>query len=183
VGVISSAEVDANGGQLLVTYVNVDENIDFWGSDISARVLLNGGFSIAASGSFVSEDRWQTQNAGLVTLNAPARKATLALAYDDGEGSGLSGEARMRYTSGFPVNSGVYVGLKCLPDASTSPLAEDCVSAYTLFDMNFGYRLPVRGRRTTLQVSATNLFGEAYRPFPGTPSIGRTVLARIKYDF
>jgi hypothetical protein len=46
-----------------------------------------------------------------------------------------------------------------------------------------GYRLPVRGRKTTLQVSVTNLFNEGYRPFPGTPTIGRTILARVKYDF
>jgi len=183
VGVISSADINANGGQLLVTYVNVDENIDYWGSDLSARLLLNRGWSLNASGSFVSEDRWQTENAGLVTLNAPRKKMSLAMAYDDSEGSGIMGEARMRYTSGFPVNSGVYIGLNCIAGASNSPLAEDCVSAYTLFDLNLGYRLPVRGRRTTLQVSGTNLLGEAYRPFPGTPNIGRTILARVRYEF
>jgi len=183
VGVISSEEVHANGGQLLVTYVNVDENLDYWGSDLSLRVLLNRGWSVTGSGSWVSEDRWNTENAGLVTLNAPKTKGALALNYDDGEGSGLSGEARMRYTAGFPVNSGVYIGTKCIEGASASPLAEECVSAYTLFDLNLGYRLPVRGRRTTLQVSATNLFNESYRPFPGTPTMGRTVLARIRYDF
>jgi iron complex outermembrane receptor protein len=183
VGVISSDEIHANGGQLLVTYVNVDENLDYWGSDLSLRVLLNRGWSFTASGSFVSEDRWQTQNAGLVTLNAPKSKGSLALNYDDGEGSGLTGEARLRYTAGFPVNSGVYIGTKCIAGSTTSPLAEDCVSAFTLMDLNLGYRLPMRGRRTTLQVSATNLFNEAYRPFPGTPNIGRTILARVRYDF
>jgi iron complex outermembrane receptor protein len=183
VGVISSADINANGGQLLVTYVNVDENIGYWGSDLSARLLLNRGWSLNASGSFVSEDRWQTENAGLVTLNAPRKKMSLAMSYDDSEGSGVSGEARMRYTSGFPVNSGVYIGLNCIAGASNSPLAEDCVSAYTLFDLNLGYRLPMRGRRTTVQVSGTNLLGEAYRPFPGTPKIGRTILARVRYEF
>jgi hypothetical protein len=29
----------------------------------------------------------------------------------------------------------------------------------------------------------TNLFNESYRPFPGTPNIGRMLLARVKYDF
>ncbi|HEX8907379.1 MAG TPA: TonB-dependent receptor, partial [Longimicrobiaceae bacterium] len=182
VGVISSSAVHANGAQLLVTYVNVDENIDLWGSDLSARFILNRDWSLNTSGSFISDDRWQTANAGLVTLNAPTKKATVSLNYDGLESSGFMGEARMRYTSGFPVNSGVYIGTRCL-GGTPSPLAEDCVSAYTLFDMNLGYRLPVQGRRTTLQVSATNLFNEGYRPFPGTPTIGRTILARIKYDF
>jgi iron complex outermembrane receptor protein len=183
VGVISAPSVHANSAQLLVTYVNVDENIDLWGSDLSARFIVNHEWSVSASGSYVSDDRWQTRNAGLVTLNAPTKKATLALTYDGAETSGFSAEARMRYTAGFPVNSGVYIGTRCLPGGDTSPLAEDCVSAYTLFDLNLGYRLPVRGRKTTLQVSTTNLFNEAYRPFPGTPDIGRTILARIKYDF
>jgi iron complex outermembrane receptor protein len=183
VGVISAPSVHANGAQLLVTYVNVDENIDLWGSDLSARFILNHDWSFSASGSYVSDDRWQTANAGLVTLNAPTKKATLALNYDGAESSGFTGEARMRYTSGFPVNSGVYIGTRCLAGGATSPLAEDCVSAYTLFDLNLGYRVPVQGRKTTLQVSVTNLFNDGYRPFPGTPTIGRTILARIKYDF
>jgi outer membrane receptor for ferrienterochelin and colicins len=183
VGVISSPGVHANSAQLLVTYVNVDENIDLWGSDLSARFLVNDEWSVSASGSFVSDDRWQTRNAGLVTLNAPTKKATMTVTYDGAETTGFSAEGRMRYTAGFPVNSGVYIGTRCLEGASSSPLAEDCVSAYTLFDANLGYRLPVRGRKTTLQVSVTNLFNEGYRPFPGTPTIGRTILARVKYDF
>jgi len=183
VGVISAPSVHANSAQLLVTYVNVDENIDLWGSDLSARFILNHDWSFSASGSYVSDDRWQTVNAGLVTLNAPTKKGILALNYDGAESSGFTGEARMRYTSGFPVNSGVYIGTRCLAGGATSPLAEDCVSAYTLFDLNLGYRVPVQGRKTTLQVSVTNLFNDGYRPFPGTPTIGRTILARIKYDF
>ncbi len=182
VGVVSSSSVHANGAQLLVTYVNVDENIDLWGSDLSARFILNREWSLNTSGSYISEDRWQTANAGLVTLNAPRKKATMSLSYDGAESSGFMGEARMRYTSGFPVNSGVYIGTRCL-GGTPSPLAEDCVSAYTLFDLNLGYRLPMPGRKTTLQVSVTNLFNEGYRPFPGTPTIGRTILARVKYDF
>ncbi|HEX6751735.1 MAG TPA: TonB-dependent receptor [Longimicrobium sp.] len=182
VGVVSSSSVHANGAQLLVTYVNVDENIDLWGSDLSARFILNREWSLNTSGSYISEDRWQTANAGLVTLNAPRKKGTVSLSYDGAESSGFMGEARMRYTSGFPVNSGVYIGTRCL-GGTPSPLAEDCVSAYTLFDLNLGYRLPMPGRKTTLQVSVTNLFNEGYRPFPGTPTIGRTILARVKYDF
>lgn len=181
VAVVSSADVHANGGQLLVTYVNVDEDIDVNGADVSAKLLLTDVFSLGASGSWVSDDRWQTQNAGLVTLNAPRRKATVTAGYDNVEGNGLNAELRMRYTSGFPVNSGVYIGTQCLGDSS--PLAEPCVKSYTLFDLTAGYRLPGNMRHTTLQVSVTNLANDSYRPFPGTPNIGRMVLARVKYDF
>ncbi|HEV7587386.1 MAG TPA: TonB-dependent receptor [Longimicrobium sp.] len=182
VAVISSADVHANGGQLLVTYVNVDENIDVNGADLSAKFLVSPVFSLGASGSWVSDDRWQTQNAGLVTLNAPTRKATLTAGYDNVDGNGLNAEVRMRYTSGFPVNSGVYIGTLCL-GGTQGALAEACVKSYTLFDANAGYRLPGNLRHTTLQLSVTNLFNESYRPFPGTPKLGRMVLARVKYDF
>jgi iron complex outermembrane receptor protein len=183
VGVISSPDVNANGGQLLVTYVNVDEALDLWGWDVSARVLIRKEWSLNASASWASEDHWQTQSAGLVTLNAPTRKATLALNYDDSEDTGLSSELRVRYTNGFPVNSGVYVGTLCLNLPNPSPLAEDCVDDFTLLDLNLGYRLPFGRRNTSLQMSITNLLNEDYRPFPGVPNIGRMLLARVKYDF
>ena len=179
VGVISSADVDANGGQLLVTYVNVDETIELWGSDISATALLGDEFALSGSFSWVSDDVFRTRNAGLVTLNAPTRKGTLALAYDNDD-TGLFGEARMRYSDGFPVNSGVYVGTACLGE--TGPLVEGCVSDFTLFDLNVGYRLPF-ARGTTLTVNVQNLMDEDYRPFPGAPTMGRMVIARLRYDF
>ena len=181
-GVISSADVNANSAQLLVTYVNVDETLDVWGTDLSARVLISDEWSVAATGSWVNRDYWDTESAGLVTLNAPRRKASLSALYANDD-TGLSGELRVRHTSGFPVNSGVYVGTLCVPDYDGGPLAEPCVKDYSLVDLNLGYRIPLGRRNTTLQVSVSNLFDEDYRPFPGVPRIGRMVLARVRYDF
>jgi outer membrane receptor for ferrienterochelin and colicins len=182
-GVISSDNVDARGAQLLVTYVNVDETIDLWGSDVSATALLGSEWELSGTVSFVNENAWQTDNAGLVTLNAPQWKGGVTLNYDNDD-TGLFGEVRMRYNDAFPVNSGVYVGTRCLnkPDDVPNPLQEDCVDSYTLFDANLGYRLPmVRG--TTLNVLVSNLLDEDYRPFPGSPTMGRMLIARIKYEF
>jgi outer membrane receptor for ferrienterochelin and colicins len=181
-GVISSDDVDARGGQLLVTYVNVDETIDLWGTDISATALLGNEWQLGGSVSYMSEDMFQTENAGLVTLNAPQWKGTMSLDYDNDD-TGLFGQVRMRYSDGFPVNSGVYVGTRCIDDPEPEgPLEEDCVESYTLFDLNLGYRLPmVRG--ATLNVLVNNLLDEDFRPFPGTPAMGRMVIARIRYDF
>jgi outer membrane receptor protein involved in Fe transport len=48
--------------------------------------------------------------------------------------------------------------------------------------VNLGYRLPmVRG--ATLNVLVNNVLDEDYRPFPGSPALGRMLIARIKYDF
>ena len=183
VGVVSSADVDAPGGQLLVTYVNVDETIDLWGTDVSATALLGNEWQLSASASYMSEDVFETENAGVVTLNSPQRKGTLALDYDNDD-TGLFGQVRARYSDGFPVNSGVYIGTACLnePGDPVPALQEACVDSYTLFDVNVGYRLPmVPG--ATLNVLVSNLLNADYRPFPGVPTMGRTVIARIKYDF
>jgi outer membrane receptor for ferrienterochelin and colicins len=182
-GTVSSADVDAPGAQLLVTYVNVDETIDLWGTDVSATALLGNEWQLGASASFMSEDVFETENAGVVTLNAPKWKGTVALDYDNDD-TGLFGQVRMRYSDAFPVNSGVYVGTECLnvPGEPIPALQESCVDAYTLFDVNLGYRLPmVRG--ATLNVLVNNLLDADYRPFPGTPTMGRMLIARIKYDF
>jgi outer membrane receptor for ferrienterochelin and colicins len=182
-GTISSADVDARSAQLLVTYVNVDETIDLWGTDVSATALLGNEWELTGSVSWVNENVWNTTNAGLVTLNAPTLKGGLALDYDNDD-TGLFGEVRMRYNDEFPVNSGVYVGTACLNEEGQTPpaLQENCVDSYTLFDLNLGYRLPmVRGATVNLLVN--NLLDEGYRPFPGSPTLGRMVIARIKYDF
>lgn len=182
-GVISSADVDAGGAQVLVTYVNVDETIDVWGTDISATALLGNEWELSGSVSFVNENVWDTESAGLVTLNAPRWKGGVTLDYDNDD-TGLFGQVRARYNEAFPVNSGVYIGTACLnePGDPVNPLQESCVDSYTLFDLNLGYRLPmVQG--ATLNVLVNNLLDEEYRPFPGSPTMGRMLIARIKYDF
>ena len=182
-GVISSDDIDAGGAQVLVTYVNVDETIDVWGTDVSATALLGNEFELSGTVSFVNENVWATENAGLVTLNAPKLKGGVTLDYDNDD-TGLFGQARVRYNDAFPVNSGVYIGTECLnePGDPVNPLQEDCVDAYTLFDLNLGYRLPmVRG--ATLNVLVNNVLDTEYRPFPGSPTLGRMLIARIKYDF
>jgi iron complex outermembrane receptor protein len=137
---------------------------------------------ISGSTSYASDDVFHTRNAGIVTLNAPQWKRNLSISYDKG-GSGLFGEARMRHSSAFPVKSGVYVGTACINKTGVpAALEEPCVDSYTLFDASLGYRLRmVPG--TTVQVSAQNLLDEDYRPFPGAPTIGRMVIARVKVEF
>lgn len=182
-GVISSPGIDAQGAQVLVTYVNVDETIDMWGTDVSATALLGNEWELSGTLSYVNENLWETESAGLVTLNAPQWKGGVALSYDNDD-TGLFGEARMRYNDAFPVNSGVYIGTRCLnaPGETPSALQEDCVEAYTLFDLNLGYRLPmVTG--TTFNLMVNNVLNEDYRPFPGAPVMGRMLIARVKYEF
>jgi outer membrane receptor for ferrienterochelin and colicins len=181
-GVVSSQDVHANGGQLLVTYTNVDETIELWGSDISATALLTDQWSLSATASFVNEDVFETESAGVVTLNAPKRKGSLSVLYRNDD-AGFNGELRARYNDAFPVNSGVYIGTRCLGgDHAKSFLTEDCVESYTLLDLTLGYRIP-RVQGTSLQLAVQNLLDEDYRAFPGAPTIGRLALLRLKYEF
>jgi iron complex outermembrane receptor protein len=182
--VASSADVAALGTDLLATYVNFGE-INYWGADISATALLNDEWSVGMSASFVSEDNFCLIDAGeicpteqLVALNAPKRKGTLSLSYR-GLTSGFNGEARLRHTGEFPVNSADFVGIKCIVDDPGFE-GNDCVEAATLVDLTLGYRLE-QLNGAEIQLGVTNLFDSGYRSFIGVPEIGRMALLRLRY--
>jgi outer membrane receptor for ferrienterochelin and colicins len=181
VGVISDASINANGPQLLVTYVNVDESINVWGTDLSATALLTDSWQLGVSASWVNENVFTTDAGFNVMLNAPARKGTVSLGYRNTV-SPFSGELRARYSDSFPVTSGVYIGSQCLDPTSTNPLIEPCVASYTLMDANLGYRIP-RFDGASLNLSVQNLLNEPYRSFPGSPEIGRMAMLRLRYQF
>jgi len=177
-GVISSADVNANGAQLLATYTNVGDEIDLWGADFSARYFLSERMALSGSFSLVNRDTFTSDRGQLVTLNAPRNKGSLGLQLRDPV-MGLDGELRTRFTASFPAVSGVYEGTACLDDAPAT--AEPCVDSFTLVDLNLSYRLPMPG--TTLQLNVQNVLDEKYRSFPGVPEIGRMALLRLRYEF
>ena len=179
VGVISSPDINANSAQLLITYYNVDDDLDLYGSDLSATALLTRNWSLETTLSLVNEDVFTTRRGDRVTLNAPKTKGAVGLNYRN-ERSGMNGEARLRYNAAYPVDSGVYRGTACLGDKD--PAVEPCVESFSLVDLTLGYRLP-GWSRSTIQLTAQNLLDERYRSFPGTPEIGRLVLLRLKYEF
>lgn len=179
VGVISSADVNANGAQLLATYTNVDDEIDLWGVDLSANFLLTEGWSLTGSASFVNEAHFTTERGQLVALNAPKRKGSVGINYRS-PARGLDAEFRARFSSEFPASSGVFEGLACLDGAPAG--SQPCVESFTLLDANFSYELPAF-QGTTLQLSIQNLTDQAYRSFPGVPEVGRVALFRVRYDF
>ncbi len=179
VGVISSPEINANGAQLLATFTNVRQEIDLWGVDVSATVLLSELWSLAASGSYVSEEAFRTERGPIFALNAPTRKGSVSLEYRDSE-RGLSGEIRARLSGEFPAASGVFEGLACLGDPPED--AEPCVRSYALLDVSLSSEVPgVPG--AAVQLSVQNLLDEGYRSFPGVPDVGRLALVRLQYDF
>jgi iron complex outermembrane receptor protein len=177
--VVSSTDVNATSAQLLMTYFNVDDELDLYGTDVALTALLSPTWSMEVSGSLVSDDVFTTRLGTRVTLNAPKRKASLAGIYRN-DRLGLHGEGRVRYTAEYPVDSGVYRAIACLGD--TGEGIEPCVGEFALFDLTLGYRLPqVPG--AAIQLTVQNLFDEDYRSFPGVPDVGRMALLRLHYGF
>ncbi|MXW18411.1 MAG: TonB-dependent receptor [Gemmatimonadetes bacterium] len=156
---------------LMVTYRNFGE-VDYWGADLAAQILVSDRFRINAGYSFQSDDCFDDDNDGKCTglhdiaLNAPRNKGSLGFTFDD-RALGLTLQGRVRMTDGFPMNSGVYVGE---------------VGGYEVVDASIGYELPFR-RATRLSLTANNILNNLHREFVGAPELGRLLLLRVQYDF
>jgi outer membrane receptor for ferrienterochelin and colicins len=178
-GVVSSPEANGLASAAIITYRNFGD-VDLSGFDVSATANLTDSWTLAVTGSLVSDDFFNlpvgTRDSTVVALNAPKRKASARLTYRNAI-NGLNAEARVRYTGEFPANSAGFVGLNCVDAA----LQGDCVKSYTLFDLTGGYRLPIRG--ASLQLSVNNLFNDKYQSFIGVPPVRRMALLRLRYDF
>ncbi len=177
-GVISSPQLAARGPNILVTYRNFGE-VELTGFDLSATALLTDRVRLGVSGSIVSDDHFvvplEGQEDQLVALNAPKRKATANLTYRQAP-FGWNGEARVRHTAEFPVNSADYVGTGCVGGIG------ECVDAYTLFDLSGGYAFPtIPGAAVSFTIQ--NVFDTGYTSFIGVPEVGRLALLRFKYEF
>ncbi|MEX2526024.1 MAG: TonB-dependent receptor [Gemmatimonadota bacterium] len=156
---------------LILTYRNFGD-VDLWGADLGAQILLTDALSLQGSYSWVNDDCFsfsgdeECRSAQDIALNAPQNKGAAALRYQAIR-SGVTVEGRVRFTQGFPMNSGVYIG---------------DVEGYTVFDANLGYRIPMLPS-TTVTVSATNITDNQRREFVGAPEVGRMVLLRLQYGF
>ncbi len=156
---------------LLVTYRNFGE-VDFWGADLAAQILVSDRVRLTGSYSFQSDECFDFNEDGNCTssddiaLNAPNHKGSFALTFDD-QAAGFSFQGRVRMTGGFPMNSGVYIG---------------DVDAYKVLDASIGYSLPFQPS-TRISLTANNVLNNVHREFIGAPEIGRLLLARVQYDF
>jgi iron complex outermembrane receptor protein len=156
---------------VLLTYRNFGD-VNLWGTDIGFEAYATEEFIISGSYSFVSEECFDVDDDGACTsaadiaLNAPTNKGTLGARYLF-PSSGLEVGARARYSEGFLMNSGVYVG---------------AVEEYTVFDANVAWRVPgYDGLIASLTVR--NLTDNEHQEFVGAPEIGRLALLKLQYGF
>ena len=156
---------------LIVTYRNFGD-VNYWGTDLAAQFLATDRLRINGTYSFQSDECFDFNEDGNCTstddiaLNAPSHKGSLGLTFDD-RASGLSLNGRVRMTTAFPMNSGVYVG---------------DVDGYAVVDAGVSYRLPFQPS-ARVSLSASNLLNNLHQEFIGAPELGRLVLARVRYDF
>lgn len=177
-GLISPSNMSTTPGQtdLLLTYRNFGE-VDLWGTDIAATALLTDDWSLGVTGSFTSNEHFDTEGRK-IWLNGPSKRGSASLGYRN-EQNGWNGEFRVRYNDAFPAQSGVHIAVSCVQD---NLLSQSCVESSTLLDLTLGYTLPMM-QKTTLQLSATNLLDDKYRSFAGVPKIGRMTLLQIRREF
>ncbi|MBI2619298.1 MAG: TonB-dependent receptor [Ignavibacteriales bacterium] len=164
-GTVTPKEAESNTAILLASRnfgtVNL-QGIDLW-----ADYRLSGMISLEGTYSYVSRNFFEKLDGATdLSLNAPRSKGSIAVAYRNAE-YGLFSKLRYRWTEGFRMNSGVYVG---------------SVSPGSFIDVTLGLQdLGFRGFGVTL--SSTNLLNKKHRYFIGAPEIGRMVIGRLSYAF
>jgi len=163
-GVVTPVQAGGTDPAVVLTYENLG-TVNLWGADVSATFLLGDGWELSGNAAWVSDDEFDTGDE-IVPLNAPTFKGAGSVRYRNPT-TGINGQLRVRHVGGFPANSAVYAGP---------------VDAYTVFDLNLGYRLPMM-QNVTLQLDVQDLFDGGYRTFVGTPELGRFAMLRLRYDF
>lgn len=161
----------APSSDLILTYRNFGD-VDLWGADLSFQYLATDRLSLTGSYAHVSEQCFDFDEDGSCTsgedisLNAPANKGSIGARWSD-RVTGLTLESRVRFSEGFSMNSGVYVGE---------------IDGYSTVDANASYQLPW-ATGATVTVTGTNIFDNVHRESIGAPEIGRLLMVRLAYAF
>lgn len=151
--------------ELMLTYPNFG-NIHYYGMDISTQVMASDAMMFFGNASWISDDYFDHTEIGeeaedlVLALNAPGFKFKLGGQYQTVRGISLM--ASGRYTKGFPVISGQYVG---------------DVASYTILDVGVGYSIGT----VRVDLGINNLLNSEHREFVGAPRLGRVANLRLTY--
>ena len=156
---------------LILTYRNFGD-VDFVGADVgfewhaSSRTTLTGSYSHVSKECFDFDGDGTCGSSRDIALNAPSNKGSIGLMYDNKVVGAFIG-GRMRFSDGFPMNSGVYVGQ---------------VESYQVLDLNMGYHVPGYSG-FIVSLTLNNAFGNLHQEFIGAPEIGRIGMLKLQYEF
>jgi outer membrane receptor for ferrienterochelin and colicins len=164
IGVVNFDTPNA-GNDVIVAYRSYQKSINLWGSDFGGELLLDRGFSVQGTYSWVNKKLFSKTDLGTredLSLNAPANKHSFAVNYRD-EAKGLSAQVRERHVDGF--NTLAFVG---------GP-----VEPYTLLDANLSIR-PSFLNGVMWSLNGTNLTNKKHREFTQGNLIGRLLMTRVQ---
>ena len=167
IGVVNFDTPNARN-DVIVAYRSYQKSINLFGSDLGAELLLDRGFSLQGTYSWVNKKLFSKTELGTrddVSLNAPANKHSFAVNYRD-EAKGVSAQLRERHVDGF--NTLAFVG---------GP-----VEAYTLLDANLAVR-PSFLNGIVFSVDGTNLTNKKHREFTQGNLIGMLIIGRVQVTF
>jgi iron complex outermembrane receptor protein len=167
--VVNFNESLSSASDVIVTYRNLGGSLNFWGSDLGAEYLLDGGFSLQGTYSYVNKKLFPRSEIGGgvqdITLNAPANKHSFSVHYRD-EAKGFSAELRERHVDGYRAVSFI--------DGEIMP--------YTLIDANLSVR-PSFLNGVTWSLNGTNLMDKKHQEFVQGSVIGRLIMTRVQVTF
>jgi iron complex outermembrane receptor protein len=165
-GVVNLNHALNNPTDVVLAYRNFGD-VDLWGMDYGAEIVLTDEFSLVGSWSYASDDFFPRKlGEHDIALNAPTQKGSAGVQYRN-TARGFSAEVRSRYVHAFPANSGVYIGW---------------VPNYTLVDATVSLR-PFRNNRTLLSIVGTNIGNKKHIEFTGGAELGALVVTRLQYAF
>ncbi len=172
VGIVQPVENNPGIGQnpeLMLTYRNFGK-INYQGIDVSVHVLASENARLFGNVSWVSDDYFDyrelkedDKNISLA-LNASQLKVKFGGAYT--HASGLFMQASGRYTKGFPIASGFFVGE---------------LQNYFVLDAGAGYIFRNRFDGLRVDLGVSNVLDSNHREFVGAPKLGRVVIGRLTY--
>ncbi len=165
---------------LVFTYQNAIGQIDVRGIDLAADYYFTDRLSVAATFSNLNRTVWANAAGASVanplTANAAKNRGSMAFRYDD-QVKGMSGELRVRASSAFSVNSGVFNSYNV-----NTPIPYEMVPASTFVDAGISMKLPFASN-VRWSLNAQNLLDNQVRSFIGVPLVGRMVTTRVQYTF
>ncbi len=170
VAIVQTNENNKGAGnfpELMLTFPNFGD-IQYFGMDVSTQIIASEKLMFFGNASWVSDDYFdhteineESEDLELA-LNAPGFKFKIGGQYQPK--NGFSFTASGRFTMGFPVISGQYIGN---------------VPSYTVLDVGIGYAIHKAGFRADLGIN--NLFDSNHREFVGAPRLGRIATIRLTY--
>ncbi|NNE34659.1 MAG: TonB-dependent receptor [Rhodothermales bacterium] len=169
---MENAVAPGNTPEAFLSYRNFG-TVDYLGADVSVQVLATDEISLFANMSVVSDDFFDASELGEeaesglnLSLNAPRFKFKVGGRY--AKRNSVSVGFSARFTDGFPILSGPYVG--DLP-------------SYFLVDISAGYDFGAVVPGLRLDAGVQNVADDRHREFIGSPEIGRVGMARLTYSF